>query len=436
MTLDGLANQVEQFVFNGGGYGVLSLGAKMGDREEVRSWTEAAHYSGSGVVFSAVLRRIQLFSQAMFRWQRYGSDLKPMGSDFFYTPDLDPLQDPMWLLTWAEVDVATTGNAFLTLRDGRLHRLDPRNMTIVLGSKGTSPRPGLTWDAVPIGYIYQDKETGEAETFTVNEVAHWAPYPDPDARFRGMSYLRPVLLDSANDRRQRQYMSTFYDNGATPYTVVTFPTEVEESDVEVFQDLFLENHQGVMNNFKTAFLGGGADIKTLGSPLKDLDSEHITSTMHATICAAAGVPPILVGVLPGLDSSTLANYQMAVRSFADFTVRHMWGSFTSAIRHLFPRPSGGGGNGTLAYTVTHVSALQEDAKDQATVMSMNMQTIRTGTDGGLEPDTVIQAVTTGDFRVLKHTGLLPVQMQPPGAEDQVDSGDSAQDPPASDGGDK
>jgi hypothetical protein len=40
--------------------------------------------------------------------------------------------------------------------------------------------------------------------------------------------------------------------------------------------------------------------------------------------------------------------------------------------------------------------------------------MRTLVDGGFDPDSVIQAVTSNDMSLLVHTGTLSVQLQPPG----------------------
>ena len=46
---------------------------------------------------------------------------------------------------------------------------------------------------------------------------------------------------------------------------------------------------------------------------------------------------------------------------------------------------------------------------------MKAQTIRTLTDGGYEPESVIAAVEAEDITLLKWTGLVSVQLQPPGS---------------------
>lgn len=68
----------------------------------------------------------------------------------------------------------------------------------------------------------------------------------------------------------------------------------------------------------------------------------------------------------------------------------------------------------LWYDDQHISFLQEDQRDEAEIFAADANTIRTLTDGGYEPESVKQAVRARNFSLLKHTGLMSVQMQPPG----------------------
>jgi phage portal protein BeeE len=250
--------------------------------------------------------------------------------------------------------------------------------------------------------------------FTAEEVCHYAPKPDPDARFRGMSYLRPVLRQVRNQNAYAGFLSQYWDNAATPNLVMKFPPEVQRQTIEVFRDLFNERHEGSGRAFRTAFLGGGADPVVVGANLSDLASEQVSAYEFSQICGAAGVPPVVVTIVPGLESaSTYANYQTAMRSFADLTVRPLWRRAAIKLRPLIgPVPS----NAELWYDVSGVSALQSDAQDDANTLATNAQTIRALSDGGWEKTSVVDAVTTGDLTRLKDTGLISVQLLPPGQQ--------------------
>jgi phage portal protein BeeE len=116
----------------------------------------------------------------------------------------------------------------------------------------------------------------------------------------------------------------FFENGATPNMIVSFDREMRPEQVRRFKELFDEGHAGLANAYETMFLGGGADAKVVGSDLKQIDFKVTQGHGETRIAAAAGVPPIIVGLSEGLDSATYSNYAQARRRFADMTMRPLW----------------------------------------------------------------------------------------------------------------
>jgi hypothetical protein len=71
----------------------------------------------------------------------------------------------------------------------------------------------------------------------------------------------------------------------------------------------------------------------------------------------------------------------------------------------------------LWYDDRDIAFLREDAADLAKIRSLDAQALRTLVDGGFNPDAAVQYVQTNDLNRLlgSHSGLLPVQLQPPGS---------------------
>lgn len=421
--------------------GGLLLGGRVGSYrdETVTITSEDRAYSASGVAFAVVGRRIDLFSQVRFAWKRPDAAPRPMASDLFTDAALAPLVNPAELLTWMELDLALAGNSFVARDGGVLRRLVPWWVCIVLTSERFPDQPEHAWDARVLGYRYEPPG-GPAEVFFPDEVAHYRNRPDPSARFRGMSYLRPVLANIANTEAMERYLTQFWSKAATPNMVAKMPPELAPEMIDAFADKFNEAHQGLDNAFRTAFLGGGADLTVVGSKLSDLTAKDISASEFGQVCAAAGVPPVVVTMVPGLEAtSTFNNYNSALRSFADLTVRPLWAKAVSSLAPLIGPPLAGAG-GELWYDPTGISALQQDAKDDAEVAFLEAQTMRQLIDSGYEADSVTLAVTTGDRTKLVHSGLFSVQLQPPGGgqpdetepsdddDDGGDSGGQAEDP--------
>jgi hypothetical protein len=400
----------------GGSTYLLNGGQTYGKDEEPRLAGERNALTSNGTVYGIVRSRVDLFSQARFVWKRYGAGPKPMASDVFTDATLAPLDNPARILEWCELDVATAGNSYWVLDAGRLRRLHPEWVTIVLGSQRDPDDPGAAWDAEPVGLVYQPRHLNRdaAEVFMWSEVAHYAPERDPDARFRGMSYLRPAMEDVESDNGARRYLTKFWQNNATAPLFITYPPEVLIETVKVAKELWDEAHKGVERSWKTAFLGAGGDPKVVGSTLKDLDTEAVRKQVHLDITLSAGVPPIAAGIFEG----TYANAKESNRALADKKLRYLWLRAVEAFRPMFPGPT----NAELWYDVSGVSALQSDALDDSAVMAQQANTMRTLVDGGFEPSSVTAAVTSGDMTKLVHSGNLSVQLLPagqaPGSGDQ------------------
>lgn len=412
-SLDDIAAQIEQLSFMGSQY--LIGGGRVGQyrQEEVRITSEDRAYAESGVAFAVVGRRVDLFSQVRFAWRRPGASARPMASDLFEDDALAPLTAPADLLSWMELDQALAGNSFV-VRDGdTLRRLVPWWVAVVLTSERYPEHPENAWDAKVAGYLYQPSGA-EAEVFLEHEVAHYYNRPDPSARYRGMSYLRPALRNIGNTEAAERYISQFWRNSATPSVYMKFPESKTPAEVEQFADIYEGRHQGLANALKTAYIGGGADPMVLGSKLSDLASRDISAREFGIVCAAAGVPPVVVSMVPGLEATaTFNNYAAALRSFADLTIRPCWTKATAALAKLVGSPMRGA-EGVLHADPTGIAALQEDAKDDAEVAEAEARTMRTLIEAGYDPDSVTLAITTGDRSKLVHTGLVSVQLQAPG----------------------
>jgi hypothetical protein len=159
------------------------------------------------------------------------------------------------------------------------------------------------------------------------------------------------------------------------------------------------------------YLGGGADVKVVGSNFEQIAMKAVQGAGETRIAAAAGVPASILGISEGLSGSSLnaGNYTAARRRFADGTLRPLWRSACGALQNLVPPPDGGA---RLWYDDRDVSFLQEDVADGADIRMKDAQTMRTLVDGGFEPSSVVAAVTTGDMARLVHTGSVSVQLQP------------------------
>lgn len=376
-------------------------------------------YSANGVVFAVSLARMLLFTEVRFRYRRLRSG-RP--GDLFSMPSLQVLERP-WrngttgeLLARMEQDVTLAGNFYCARRpSGMLRRLRPDWVTIVSGSPNRAGAdPTVDLDAQVIGYFYgPPARPADTQFLPVAEVVHWSPIPDPKSVWRGMSWLTPVLREIDSDTAATAHKLEFFEHAATPNMVIKFDPAVTMQQVQQFQELFAEQHEGAGNAYKTLLLGGGADPVTVGSTMEQMDFKVTQGAGETRIAAAGGVPPVIVGLSEGLQAATYSNYGQARRKFADGWARPMWRSAAASLAPLVDVPA----DAELWYDDRDIPFLQEDQKDAADIRSVDAQTVKALIEAGYAPDAVITAVANDDLTLLagQHTGLLSVQLQEPGA---------------------
>ena len=372
-------------------------------------------FKANGIVYACVVARNWLFSEAVFKFRPLSSYAP---GDLFGSGALSLLEEP-WtggttrkLLQRMDMEAQLAGNSYVYRESAQVLRLlRPDWVTIVLGSPRPDGKVGDI-DTEVIGYAYRPNGVEDPVPILPEQIAHFMPVPDPVFPWRGMSWLQPVLDEVTADGAAMTHKRKFFENGATANMVVTVDPSTSPEDFKEFMEMFKQGHRGAAKAYETLFLAGGADAKVVGADLKQLDFKVTQGHGETRICAAARIPPIIVGVSEGLASATYSNYGQARRAYADATMRPLWASACETLATHVDGPAGS----TLWYDERQISFLQEDQKDLAEIQQTQAQTMRALIDAGYEPTSVVAAVQSGDMGALKHTGLYSVQLQPPGTE--------------------
>lgn len=366
-------------------------------------------FTGNSVIFALIDRRASLFSEATFKFRDLAT------KRLFGTADLAKLEHP-WpggdtgdLLTRMEQDVSLAGNAFIRDTGDGLERLRPDWVTIVSEVTGIA---GDTFGQVRrvVGYFYDpvNDTDREPDYYPVAEVAHWAPTPDPLANFRGMSWMTPVIREITGDIRMSEYREAFFRNAATPNIVIRYSQKMAPERVERLRTAIQARHTGPDGAFGTMVLDEGADLTVVGADLGKIGFADVQAAAENRIAAASGVPAIVAGLREGLQTVQIGMYSEAVRAFADLKIRPNWRSACAALEKLVNVPP----NAQLWYDASDVSALQAGEQDRSNAAWLQTRAITALVMQGFEPDSVVKAVTSGDFSLLVHTGLVSVQVQP------------------------
>lgn len=374
-------------------------------------------YKANGIIFAVSMARARPFSEISFKFRRRSQP--GGGNDLFGQRELTVLERP-WpggttqsLLMRAEQDVTAGGTFFVSRESGRggdrLRRHRPDWCEFILSAP---PDEAVASDIV--GYRYTPGGPWSGNTsrlYLLDEMAHWAPIPDPDAQFRGMSWLSPVITEMQADKAASTHKLKFFENAATPNLSVSLKETVSPESFQKFVRQMNESSTGTHNAYKTLYTGGGADVRVIGADMQQLDFRATQGAGETRIAAAGGVPPIVVGLSEGLSAATYSNYGQAKRAYADMFLRSQWRSFCGAITPIIDVPD----DADLWYDARDVAFLREDSKDLADIQSTQAGTISSLIAAGFTAETAVASVLAEDFSLLTHSGLMSVQLQAPGA---------------------
>lgn len=386
-------------------------------------------YKENGPVFACILIRMAVFSDIRLQWRRL-RDGKPQ--DLFGTPELRRLESP-WpggkagdLLARMEQDASLAGNSFTLRKPEGVARLRPDWCSIIAETPRQleDPRDILQdpyAEVVAYAFTPGGPASGkEPQVFAADLMAHYAPIPDPESRFRGMSWLQPIVLDIMGDKAASQHKLSVFERGGTPNMVVAFDKEAvpDLDSYNKWVDAIEEQIASFRPGNRTLYLGGGADTTVVGATFEQQTFKEVTGAGETRIASAAGVPPILAGFSEGLEGAKYDNYLQARRRFADGTMRWLWRCACSSLERIMTVPGGA----ELWYDITDCAFLQEDLKAAAEVQKSEAETIRRLTDGGYKPETVVAAVVNTDWTMLEYDPTVkPVQVSPSGGNGSGDA---------------
>lgn len=442
--------------FGGNTYPLGMMPRSSGNTESIANdfvgYSQGA-YKASGVVFACMVARMLVFSEARFQYQTLNNG-RP--GDLFGSKELAVLETP-WpngttgeLLCRALQDTDLGGNHYV-LREGvgagsRLRRLRPDWVDIILTA---SPDVAVASDVA--GYVYKPGGTDNPDLWEIypidgsnGVVAHWSPIPDPEAQYRGMSWLTPVLREIQSDKSATRHKQAFFDNAATPALSVSLSDQLTAEQFGSFMEKMNESKHGVEHAYETLYLGGGADVKVIGANLQQMDFKVTQGHGETRVAAAARIHPTLVGLAEGMHGSALneGNFKAAKNAFADGTMRPLWRSLCAAYAPLVAEFR----TARLWYDTRDIAFLRQDHADRAAIAQTEAATIASLVQSGYTPDSIVAAIKAEDWSLLTHTGLFSVQLLPPGTTaappgpnaDSPDSGpadqaapdDQEPDPPA------
>lgn len=412
------------FGYNGHQYPIFG---GQGARPDVPDQTFLGYIAGiherNGVVAAAVEARALLLSGVRFEWERdNGERFRNLASRRLTRPG--SMTGPAFRKT-LEYDVSYHGAAYVVNDGPRKRRLRPDRVSVVLGSNIDPEWSGdgslkLPYDAETVALMYHpnpdDRATGQL--FFRGQFAQWAPEPDPINFWRGTSWVTSVMREIVTDGQATETQQNYFDQGTVPGLVYIMDPSQSPEQVKAFAETINNLKAGAGNAHRNHYLGGGTDVKVVGSTLEKMGLKDLQGGLENRIAIRSRVPAVVLGAREGLSGSSLnaGNYSAARRLLADGWFSPTADSLCASLEDLVAAPA----DAELTYDAARVLFLQEDQKDAADIINTKIAAARQGVDGGFEAESVTEAIHTGDIRKLRHTGKLSVQLQEPGTGDDLE----------------
>lgn len=386
--------------------------------------------------FAAQMKRAMVLSQARFTFRNPPWHPRTPRRTFG-TSRLRALERP-WpnattgeLLSRMEWHAGLAGNSYVYRQDAnRLRVLRPDYTAILYGSDLEPDNPAHALDGEIIGYVYQNggirwDNDAEVRSLLPDEVAHWSPIPDPESPGLGMSWVTAALKEIQGDRAATEHKLQFFRNGATPNMVVKGIPASTPEQFDAIVDKMEQRHRGIRNAYRTLYLSSGADATVVGADLKQLDFKATQGAGETRIALLGSVPAPLLGISEGLAGSSLnaGNFGMARRIFADIWLYPTLQDVSAALSPIVDVPE----DAELWFDVADIPLLREDGKDAAEIEQIKAATITSYVREGFDPRSAVASVNAQDVALLRHTGLVSVQLHPPGetGAPPTDGGDDA-----------
>ena len=292
--------------------------------------------------------------------QRTGEEYEPIVDH----PMIDLLNSPndhydgMMLLSGAIMSYAVDGNAYW----------------IKIRSRGGEPvelwwvphwmiEPA--WDRQGNSFITHYVYTPRVEKIDLDpaDVVHFRFGFDPMNPRKGLSPLKSIMRELFSDSEAANWTASLLRNGGVPGLVLSPATGAEVMSPADFQTTKEAIHArfGGDRRGEPLVIPAVTAVQTFGFSPEQMDLKNLRRLPEERVCAAMGIPPIIVGYGVGLEHATYSNYQTAERVVYRSNLVPTWRTFGSTIRRQllssFERDIRGY---KVEYDTSEIEALQED----------------------------------------------------------------------------
>lgn len=187
--------------------------------------------------------------------------------------------------------------------------LDPRTMSVVSDEHGRV-----------LKYIQTLPDSAEKQVdpvvFEPQDIIHWKLGSDPNAEVFGFAPMETVLWEVRTDLSAMVSNYFFFENDAAPSMWYILNDDMDNDQADRAIETIKKQFKGASKRHKSAVLQNIKDIKTVR--LSNKDMEFLLGRKYATekVCAAFGVPKVLLGYTEGVNYT---NHEGQLQMFHDGT---------------------------------------------------------------------------------------------------------------------
>jgi HK97 family phage portal protein len=232
---------------------------------------------------------------------------------------------------------------------------------------------------------------------------------DPLNDWYGLGALQ-VLAKMVNlDMSATDFAKSVFENKGVPAGFLKVARRLNTQDeADAIRRNWHARFAGKANWQRIGVLDEDASYEELASKMTDMAMPDLRNLTESRICAAFGVPPIVVGANVGLQNGTYSNYAQAKESFWEETLMPAYKRIavfmTRALRNTIEFR-----NMEFSFDFSGVRALAEDREQEALVRKISSESAGILIRAGYTPESVTTALQLPQG--LEHTGLVPVTLQ-------------------------
>jgi len=221
---------------------------------------------------------------------------------------------------------------------------------------------------------YEYSVNGRTIKVPPSEVIHYRQGIDPRDDRKGFSELKQTVRAVCGLNEADTYTAAIMRNLGIIGAIVSFDGNgvMQPDDVSILQDQFRQEFTSEGRG-NPLFSPRNMKVVKLGMTPEEMRLDKLPARLEDQVCAAIGLPPMVVGMTSGAATKTYANYGEARRAAYEDCLIPMQKSVAECLTHQLLLPDFTGAD-RLRWNYASVQCLSENETEVATRVGMLYQT--------------------------------------------------------------